>query len=120
VSCAPELARLSLNIAAAHTDPGASGRGRRLVYGGHTIGIAFAHATRALPNLVTVAGWRSCDHLAPVFEGDVLHSVVSVGVLESLPATGALVDLRVETAAERADGSGREQVLDWRLVGVMA
>ena len=74
MSCASELVRLSLNVAAAHSDPGSTGSGRRLVYGGHTIGLALAHVTRALPNLVTVVGWRSCDHLNPVFEGDVLHS----------------------------------------------
>ena len=115
VTCAPELARLSLNIAAAHTDPGATGHGRRLVYGGHTIGIALAHATRALPNLVTVLGWRSCDHLAPVFEGDVLRSVVTVEAIDP-----PLVDLRVETLAERAGDGARDAVLDWRLVGAMA
>lgn len=121
VTSAPELARLSLNVAAAHLDPAAGGRGRRLVYGGHTIGVALAQATRALPNLVTVVAWRSCDHLAPVFEGDVLHSEVTVGALEALGGDGgALVDLHVETAAERAGGEAREPVLDWRLVGVMA
>jgi acyl dehydratase len=121
VTCAPELARLSLNIAAAHTDPGATGHGRRLVYGGHTIGIALAHANRALPNLVTVAGWRSCDHLAPVFEGDVLRSAVTVEAIEPPGEDGgALVDLRVETLAERAEGGDRDPVLDWHLVAVMA
>jgi acyl dehydratase len=110
VTAAPELARLSLNVAAAHTDPTA--RGKRLVYGGHTIGIALQHATRALPNLVTVAGWRSCDHLAPVFEGDVLRSAVTVEGVTALEQ-GALVDLRVETSAD-------DPVLDWRLVAVMA
>ncbi|MCW3063764.1 MAG: Acyl dehydratase-like protein [Solirubrobacterales bacterium] len=110
VTAAPELARLTLNVAAAHTDPGA--RGQRLVYGGHTIGVALAHATRALPNLVTVAGWRSCDHLAPVAEGDVLRSVVTVEAVTS-SGPGALVQLRVETRAA-------EPVLDWRLVAVMA
>jgi acyl dehydratase len=122
VSCAPELARLSLNVAAAHHDPAAGGRGRRLVYGGHTIGIALSHVTRALPSLVTVAGWRSCDHLAPVFEGDVLRSVVTVDAVESLGGQqGALVDIRVETVADRVEtGAAAEAVLDWRLVGVMA
>jgi acyl dehydratase len=122
VTCAPELARLSLNIAAAHTDPGATGHGRRLVYGGHTIGIALAQANRALPNLVTVAGWRSCDHLAPVFEGDVLRSTVTVEAVEPLGSDGggALVDLRVETLAERIEGGDRDPVLDWHLVAVMA
>ena len=44
VSSAPELARLSLNIAATHHDSRVSGQ--RLVYGGHTIGLALAQATR--------------------------------------------------------------------------
>ena len=39
VSGAPELARLTLNVAQVHHDERAAG-GRRLVYGGHTIGIA--------------------------------------------------------------------------------
>jgi acyl dehydratase len=128
VSAAPELVRLTLNVAGAHSDPGASGRGRRLVYGGHTIGVAFAHLTRALPNLVTVAGWRSCDHLAPVFEGDVLHSVIIVEAVTAA-AGAALIDVRIQTAAARAEsgsetaepaGGAAEPVLDWRLVAVMA
>ena len=46
---APELARLSLNVAKAHPDAGASAHGRRLVYGGHAIGIAAAarHCARS-------------------------------------------------------------------------
>jgi acyl dehydratase len=121
VTDAPELARLSLNVAAAHTDATSTTRGRRLVYGGHTIGMALAAVTRALPNLVTVVAWRSCDHLAAVVEGDVLRSVVTVESIEALGrGGGALVDLRVETAADRGDGAGSEAVLDWRLVGVMA
>ncbi len=120
VTSATELVRLSLNVAGAHSDPDASRRGRRLVYGGHTIGIAGSQLTRALPNLVTIAGWRSCDHLAPVFEGDVLHSEVSVEQVHSVPAHAAvLVDLRVQTDAVGELGD-REPVLDWRLVGVMA
>jgi acyl dehydratase len=119
VTCAPELVRLTLNVAGAHSDPAAGGRGRRLVYGGHTIGIAFSHATRALPNLVTVAGWRSCDHLAPVFEGDVLRSTVTVEGAQTV-ANCALIDLRVQTSADRVTGEGVEPVLDWRLVTVMA
>ena len=44
VSSAPELARLSLNIAATHHDSRVGGQ--RLVYGGHTIGLALAQASR--------------------------------------------------------------------------
>jgi acyl dehydratase len=121
VTGAPELVRLTLNVAAAHSDPASSGRGRRLVYGGHTIGIALSHALRAIPNLVTVVAWRSCDHLAPVFEGDVLRSLVTVESAEPCPEIdGLLVDLRVQTRADRPAGEDAQPVLDWRLVGVMA
>ena len=38
VSAGPELARLTLNLAMAHTDPTSGTSGRRLVYGGHDLG----------------------------------------------------------------------------------
>jgi acyl dehydratase len=121
VTGAPELVRLTLNLAAAHSDPTAAGRGRRLVYGGHTIGIAAAHLTRALPNLVTVVAWRSCDHVGPVFEGDVLNSEIVIETVGRM-ASGALVEIRVTTSARRAHEleQAPAAVLDWRLVGVMA
>jgi acyl dehydratase len=118
VSAAPELARLSLNVARAHHDEGAAGAGRRLVYGGHTIGIAAAQATRALPNLVTIVGWHGCDHLAPVFEGDTLHSELELTAVEPLDPGGGLVHLRSRVRARRAGESS--DVLDWRFVAVMA
>jgi acyl dehydratase len=117
VTGATELVRLSLNVAAAHSDPGSGGRGQRLVYGGHTIGIALQHVTRAIPNLLTVAAWRSCDHLGPVFEGDVLHSRVVVQAVTRAAHDSTLVGLRVRTDAARTQ---REPVLDWQLIGVMA
>ncbi|MDP9228516.1 MAG: MaoC family dehydratase [Actinomycetota bacterium] len=120
VSSATQLARLTLNVAKAHTDPAATAHGRRLVYGGHTIGIAAAQLTRALPNLVTLTAWRGCDHLAPVFEGDVLGSEVEVEAVHPLENGGGLVDLRVRVEAERADGGERLPVLDWRPLGLMA
>ena len=61
VSCAPELARLSLNLAMTHTDATAGAHGKRLVYGGHVIGIAASQLTRILPDLATILklhlGW---------------------------------------------------------------
>ena len=73
---------------AQHRDgPHRRGRGaarRRLVYGGHTIGLAAAHAARALPGLVTILAWHSCDHLAPVFEGDTLRSRLELEQREAL------------------------------------
>ncbi len=117
VTAAPELVRLSLNLAAAHADAVASPHGRRLVYGGHTISLAAAHATRALPNLATIVAWRGCDHLGPVFEGDVLRTELALEAVHPL-ADGGLVDLRAQVRALR-DGEAHP-VLDWRFVGVMA
>jgi acyl dehydratase len=115
VSSAAELARLTLNIAAVHHDAAAAG-GHRLVYGGHTIGLALAQAARVLPSLVTVAGWHSCEHLAPVRESDTLRSVIDVERIERVP-DGGIGHLR---SMVRADGEPGRDVLDWRFVAVLA
>jgi len=118
VSSAPELARLSLNVATAHHD--ASATGRRLVYGGLSIGIAGSQLCRALPGLVTIVGWCGCDHTGPVLEGDTLTSEVTLERMDRLPQGGALAHLRSIVHAVRADGGERVPVLDWRPVGVLA
>jgi acyl dehydratase len=118
VTAAPELARLSLNIAFAHHDAAAGRDGRRLVYGGHTIGIAAAQLSRALPDLVTVLGWESCDHLGPVFEGDTLRSTVDVDDVNPLAGGGGIAKLRSRVVAE--GGGEVREVLDWRLFGAVA
>ena len=120
VTAAPELVRLTLNLAYAHSDAGASSRGRRLVYGGHTISLAASHTTRALPNLASIVAWHGCDHLAPVFEGDILGTELTLEAKHDL-ADGGLLDLHAVVYADRADGSAeREPVLDWRFLGLMA
>jgi acyl dehydratase len=119
VSSAPELARLTLNIASVHHDQVAAG-GQRLVYGGHTIGLALAQASRAIPNIVTVAGWDGCDHTGPVHEGDSLSSTVTVEAKEPLSAGGGLVWLRIEVTARARLDAGTRSVLLWRCVVVMA
>jgi acyl dehydratase len=116
VSSAPELARLTLNVAAVHHDARAGG-GERLVYGGHTIALALSQAARALPALVTVTGWHGCDHLGPVREGDTLRSTITVEQVDYLPEGGGLVHLR---SVVRADGEPDRDVLDWRFVVVLA
>jgi acyl dehydratase len=118
VSSAPELARLTLNIAMVHHDAKSSAGGR-LVYGGHTIGIAAVQAARVLPNLVAILAWHSCEHLAPVREGDTLRSRLDLEACEPLPGGGGLVHLRSRVRADRDDGDAQE-VLDWRFIGVMA
>lgn len=118
VTSAPELARLTFNLAAIHHDRTVAADGQRLVYGGHTIGIAAAQATRALPALVAILAWQSCDHTGPVHEGDTLASELRVVRCEPLPA-GGLVHLRSLVRAKGDDGSETD-VLDWRFIGLFA
>jgi acyl dehydratase len=117
VTSAPELARLTLNVAATHHDFRAGGA--RLVYGGHTIGLALAQATRLLPNLAAVLSWQSCDHTGPVYEGDTLYSDLTIEAARVLPQDrGGVLSLRSQAYAigVSADGeTGRDRpVLDWR------
>jgi acyl dehydratase len=114
VSGAPELARLTLNVAATHHDFRVGGQ--RLVYGGHTIGLALAQVTRVLPNLVTVLGWESCDHTGPVHEGDTLYSEIHVDGATALPGgRGGILSLRsLVYAVDETD----RQVLDWRFTAL--
>lgn len=120
VSGALELVRLTQNQAAAHRDPARGINGRRLVYGGHTIGLAQASLARVTPGLATVVGWRSCDHLAPVFEGDVLdvhHSLIDRRPLR--PDTD-LIGFRVRVVARADESRDSDQVvLDWRPIALV-
>ncbi|CQD17388.1 p40 protein [Mycobacterium lentiflavum] len=112
VSNAPELARLTLNIAAAHYDSRVGGS--RLVYGGHTIGLALAQASRLFPNLATILGWESCDHVGPVYEGDTLYSELHIISAEPCNHGGVLKLRSVVYAASAAMDEPDRQVLDWR------
>jgi acyl dehydratase len=128
VSAAPELARLSLNVAHVHHDRLAQRDGQRLVYGGHTIGLAAAQATRSLPEIVTFVGWHSCEHLAAVHEGDTLLSELELERYEPLEGGGALAHLRSRVRAigdgratdRRASAGAAIDVLDWRFVALTA
>lgn len=117
VTSAPELARMTLNLAAAHYDSAASPYGRRLVYGGHTIAVAAAQLTRIFPDLVTVLAWRRCDHTGPVFEGDELRTTVTVEAVHPVRDEFAIVDLLATTVAREEDKE--RSVLDWQLAVLM-
>ncbi|HEY2793546.1 MAG TPA: hypothetical protein VGJ28_14375 [Micromonosporaceae bacterium] len=113
VSNGPELARLTLNIAAIHHDRFAQTDGR-LVYGAHVVDIAAAQLCRAFPRVVTILGWHSCDHLAPTREGDTLTSTIRVESTRSA-GTGTIADLHIRVTA-RGDGPdpSPHPVADWR------
>lgn len=115
VTGAPELARLTLNVATAHTDATASAHGRRLVYGGHTISVAAAHASRAIPAIATIIAWESCEHIGPVFEDDVLRTELYV----QHTSERGVVGLRAGVSSVRPDAPPAP-VLDWSFVAVVA
>jgi len=123
VTLAPELVRMTLNMAMAHTDASRSVYGKRLVYGGHTISMAAAQISHALPNLITILAWFKCDHVAPVFEFDILNSIVHVEDL--LPADSfGLAKIHVEVFATRGpeapESGDNVKVLDWHLAALLA
>jgi acyl dehydratase len=119
VTGAPELARLTLNVAMAHTDATSTAHGRRLVYGGHTISVAAAHVVRAIPAIATILAWERCDHLGPVFEGDVLRTELRVEWASPLQSGGGTAGLRALVSAERSAGEP-SVVLDWSFVALVA
>jgi 2-methylfumaryl-CoA hydratase len=111
VSSARELVRMTLNKAAAHRDQTAGLDGRRLVYGGHTVALAQAALSRTVPGLLTVVAWRSCDHVAPVFEDDLLETTVRIDAITEAHGGMALVDATVDVTAVR--DTERVLVLTW-------
>jgi len=116
VTSAPELVRLSLNLAMTHTDAAQSVFGKRLVYGGHTIGIAGAQLSRVIPGAASILAWHHCDHTAPVFEQDVLRSEITLkSVAEH--ERGRIAEVLVETFADRGSEAPEPgeniKVLDW-------
>ncbi|MEV7392794.1 hypothetical protein [Streptomyces sp. NPDC091215] len=118
ISGALDLVRLTQNQAAAHRDPARGQQGRRLVYGGHVVALAQASLSRLVPGLAAVVGWRSCDHLAPSFEDDLLTFHLTCE--DVLPvADGALIAFRVLGRALRS-GADPVDVLDFRPVALVA
>ena len=120
VTTAPELVRMTGNIAFTHTDASRSYLGKRLVYGGHTISLTLAQITRALPNMITLIGWQGCEHTGPVLEEDIIRTEFSVTSATPVAAGGRMLELHALSYARRAPtrGEGYEEsaVLDWRLV----
>ena len=112
VTDAPALVRLTQNLAPPHRDASLGQEGKRLVYGGHTVGLAQAGLVRLLPTTATVVGWHLCDHTGPVFEDDVVDVSATLNAVLPVP-NGRLLAFTVIMQAERG-GADRVPVLDWR------
>ncbi|GAA1577734.1 MaoC family dehydratase [Dactylosporangium maewongense] len=112
VSNAPELARLTMNVARVHHDRFASG-GHRLVYGGHTIGLTFSQACRAMPEILLPLAWRDCHHIAPVREQDTVWSSHRVMRIEQGPGTTSVYQIQSEAFARQWPSEDPRHVLTW-------
>ncbi len=123
ITMAPELVRLTLNMAMTHTDATRSVYGKRLVYGGHTISMAAAQISRVMPNMMTILGWFKCDHVAPVFEQDILRTEITIEALHPL-LSGGIAMLHIETFVTRGkeapETGDNIKVLDWHLAALFA
>ena len=124
VTSAPELVRMTLNLAMTHTDVKRSAYAQRLVYGGHTISMAAAQILRAFPGMLSILGWHHCDHTGPVFEADILSTMVRAKSVEALDTGGGIAHLHVTVDAERSpdapEPGSTVNVLDWELAALFA
>ena len=112
VTDAPALVRLTQNLAPPHRDASLGQGGKRLIYGGHTVGLAQAGLVRLFPTAATVVGWHRCDHTGPVFEDDVVDVAATLDVIHPVD-NGRLLAFTVIVQAER-DDADPVPVLDWR------
>ena len=101
-----------------HTDATRSVYGKRLVYGGHTISIASKQLTMGLPHILQILAWYHCDHVGPVFEGDILCSQITINEIHKVQ-DATVAKLSVEVFAKRGPEAPPEltdaRVLDWSL-----
>ena len=123
ITCAPELVRMTGNIALTHTDASQSYLKKRLVYGGHTISLAYAQFVRAFPNVITLIGWQKCDHTAPVLEEDIINSEFLISKKIRIEK-GTLFEVKALAYSTRKDKNDafadKKLVLDWVFIVWMA
>lgn len=120
VDQAAGLARMTFNQAIVHRSSLESAYGKRLVYGGHVIGLAEASLTRLLPGLASIVGWGETNHVGPAFEGDTLSFTHTLTATESVQgAPGQLLRMRTvgfSQAGDNRDNAVATPILDWESV----
>lgn len=119
VDTATGMVRLTHNLAMIHRDVEASPYDRRLVYGGHVVGLAQASLSRVIPGLATVLGWQSCNHLGPAFEDDLLtfdHTLVGSLMVEGRRVLAVQVLGSALRPVDDKGGLEPVSILDWTVV----
>lgn len=104
--------RLYQNTAGVHFDAHrmhASGRGKRLVYGGHIISLARALSHDGLENAWRILAWNAGTHANPTHAGDTLYAVTEVTGKAPF-GNGRGGALRLTTYALKNHDPGREPI----------
>jgi 2-methylfumaryl-CoA hydratase len=94
--------RLYQNSARVHFDARrmqGSAVGRRLVYGGHVMSVAYALAHAGLENVLHMAAWNGGVHANPTVAGDTIYAWTDVLERAELPAHPRLGALRLRLVA---------------------
>ena len=97
-----QATRLYHNTARVHFDAHAmatSRFGRRLVYGGHVISVAYALAMSGLENVLGIAAWNSGTHANPTFAGDTIYAWTDVAERVELAGRDDVGALRLKMYA---------------------
>jgi 2-methylfumaryl-CoA hydratase len=105
--------RLYQNSARVHFDQHAQATtrfGKRLVYGGHVISVAYALAHGGLENVLRMAAWNGGSHVNPTFAGDTLYAWTEVVDKAELPGRHDLGALRLKLVAVKNVDPAREPV----------
>lgn len=94
--------RLYQNAARVHFDARrmqSSPLGRRLVYGGHVISVAYALAHHGLENVLKMAAWNGGVHANPIVAGDTIYAWSEVLERAELPGQPRLGAVRLRLVA---------------------
>jgi 2-methylfumaryl-CoA hydratase len=113
-----QATRLYHNTAQVHFDARtmeSSRFGKRLVYGGHVIGVALALAANGLQTMLKIAAWNGGAHVAPTFAGDTMRAFTEVVERAELPSRRDVGALRLRLTAAKnvsaADLAGIQPLL---------
>ena len=108
-----QATRLYQNLAKVHFDQHQMAQlrfGRRLMYGGHVISVAYALSFNGLENLLRMAAWNGGSHANPTFAGDTLYAWSDVLDKAELAGRADLAALRLRLVAVKNVDPSREDV----------
>jgi 2-methylfumaryl-CoA hydratase len=86
--------------------------GKRLMYGGHVISVAWALAFNGLENVLGILAWNGGSHVAPTFAGDTLYAVSEIVDKQPLAGRDDVGALRIKLTATKNGPTDKVLELD--------